>query len=46
MPADNFAMRVLDAGCGGGILSEEFANLGCDVSGVRKINYATFGSRL
>ncbi len=27
-------MRVLDLGCGGGLLAEEFARRGCDVSGV------------
>jgi len=27
-------LRVLDAGCGGGILSEEFARLGCRVTGI------------
>jgi 2-polyprenyl-6-hydroxyphenyl methylase/3-demethylubiquinone-9 3-methyltransferase len=28
------ALRVLDVGCGGGLLAEEFARLGCAVSGV------------
>jgi 2-polyprenyl-6-hydroxyphenyl methylase/3-demethylubiquinone-9 3-methyltransferase len=28
------SLRVLDAGCGGGILSEEFSRLGCAVFGV------------
>jgi len=28
------SLRVLDVGCGGGILSEEFARLGCNVTGV------------
>ncbi|HEY7026334.1 MAG TPA: bifunctional 2-polyprenyl-6-hydroxyphenol methylase/3-demethylubiquinol 3-O-methyltransferase UbiG [Gemmatimonadales bacterium] len=27
-------LRVLDIGCGGGLLAEEFARLGCDVTGV------------
>lgn len=27
-------LRVLDVGCGGGLLAEEFATLGCDVTGV------------
>lgn len=28
------ALRVLDVGCGGGLLTEEFARLGCAVTGV------------
>jgi 2-polyprenyl-6-hydroxyphenyl methylase/3-demethylubiquinone-9 3-methyltransferase len=28
------SLRVLDVGCGGGILSEEFARAGCAISGV------------
>jgi 2-polyprenyl-6-hydroxyphenyl methylase/3-demethylubiquinone-9 3-methyltransferase len=27
-------LRVLDVGCGGGLLSEDFARLGCDVTGI------------
>lgn len=27
-------LRVLDVGCGGGLLSEQFAALGCDVTGI------------
>jgi 2-polyprenyl-6-hydroxyphenyl methylase/3-demethylubiquinone-9 3-methyltransferase len=27
-------LRVLDVGCGGGLLAEEFAELGCEVTGV------------
>src|SRR5882724_7864465 len=27
-------LRVLDVGCGGGLLAEEFARLGCAVTGV------------
>jgi 2-polyprenyl-6-hydroxyphenyl methylase/3-demethylubiquinone-9 3-methyltransferase len=28
------ALRILDVGCGGGLLAEEFARLGCKVTGV------------
>jgi 2-polyprenyl-6-hydroxyphenyl methylase/3-demethylubiquinone-9 3-methyltransferase len=31
---DPQGLRVLDVGCGGGLLSEAFAALGCDVTGV------------
>jgi 2-polyprenyl-6-hydroxyphenyl methylase / 3-demethylubiquinone-9 3-methyltransferase len=31
---DPRGLRVLDVGCGGGLLSESFATLGCDVTGV------------
>lgn len=31
---DPRGLRVLDVGCGGGLLSEAFATLGCDVTGV------------
>jgi 2-polyprenyl-6-hydroxyphenyl methylase / 3-demethylubiquinone-9 3-methyltransferase len=31
---DPHGLRVLDVGCGGGLLSEAFAALGCDVTGV------------
>ena len=31
---DPRGLRVLDVGCGGGLLSEEFAALGCDVTGI------------
>jgi len=31
---DPNGLRVLDVGCGGGLLSEEFAALGCDVTGI------------
>ncbi|HLM37271.1 MAG TPA: methyltransferase domain-containing protein, partial [Gaiellaceae bacterium] len=27
-------LRILDVGCGGGLLAEEFARLGCAVTGV------------
>jgi 2-polyprenyl-6-hydroxyphenyl methylase/3-demethylubiquinone-9 3-methyltransferase len=27
-------LKVLDVGCGGGLLAEEFAKLGCDVTGI------------
>src|SRR3954454_10087009 len=29
-------LRILDVGCGGGLLAEEFARLGCAVSGVHR----------
>jgi 2-polyprenyl-6-hydroxyphenyl methylase / 3-demethylubiquinone-9 3-methyltransferase len=32
--ADPKGKRVLDVGCGGGILAEEFAQLGCEVTGI------------
>src|ERR1700749_5016471 len=32
--AELAGLQVLDIGCGGGFLAEEFANLGCLVSGV------------
>jgi 2-polyprenyl-6-hydroxyphenyl methylase / 3-demethylubiquinone-9 3-methyltransferase len=31
---DPCGLRTLDIGCGGGLLAEEFARLGCDVSGI------------
>lgn len=31
---DPRGLRALDIGCGGGLLAEEFARLGCDVSGI------------
>jgi 2-polyprenyl-6-hydroxyphenyl methylase/3-demethylubiquinone-9 3-methyltransferase len=31
---DPRALRVLDIGCGGGLLAEEFAKLGCKVTGI------------
>jgi 2-polyprenyl-6-hydroxyphenyl methylase/3-demethylubiquinone-9 3-methyltransferase len=31
---DPKGLRVLDVGCGGGLLSEEFAAMGCDVTGI------------
>jgi 2-polyprenyl-6-hydroxyphenyl methylase/3-demethylubiquinone-9 3-methyltransferase len=31
---DPRGQRTLDVGCGGGILAEEFARLGCDVTGI------------
>jgi 2-polyprenyl-6-hydroxyphenyl methylase/3-demethylubiquinone-9 3-methyltransferase len=31
---DPRGLRTLDIGCGGGLLAEEFARLGCDVSGI------------
>ncbi len=31
---DSQGIRVLDVGCGGGLLAEEFARLGCQVTGV------------
>src|SRR5207302_6359910 len=31
---DPRGLRVLDVGCGGGLLAEEFAGLGCEVVGV------------
>jgi 2-polyprenyl-6-hydroxyphenyl methylase/3-demethylubiquinone-9 3-methyltransferase len=33
-PGDLAGLRVLDIGCGGGFLAEEFAALGCQVTGV------------
>jgi 2-polyprenyl-6-hydroxyphenyl methylase/3-demethylubiquinone-9 3-methyltransferase len=32
--AEPAGLRVLDVGCGGGLLAEEFAGLGCEVTGV------------
>lgn len=32
--ADLSGVRVLDVGCGGGVLTEEFARLGCQVTGI------------
>jgi len=34
MKIDPRGLRTLDIGCGGGLLAEEFARLGCDVSGI------------
>jgi 2-polyprenyl-6-hydroxyphenyl methylase/3-demethylubiquinone-9 3-methyltransferase len=34
LEVDPRGRRVLDVGCGGGLLAEEFAGLGCEVSGV------------
>lgn len=31
---DPHELRVLDVGCGGGLLSEQFAAMGCDVTGI------------
>jgi 2-polyprenyl-6-hydroxyphenyl methylase/3-demethylubiquinone-9 3-methyltransferase len=31
---DPYGLRVLDVGCGGGLLSEQFAAMGCDVTGI------------
>lgn len=34
MQLNLFELRVLDVGCGGGLLTEQFASLGCQVTGV------------
>jgi 2-polyprenyl-6-hydroxyphenyl methylase/3-demethylubiquinone-9 3-methyltransferase len=31
---DPYGLRALDVGCGGGLLAEEFARLGCQVTGI------------
>lgn len=40
------SLRVLDVGCGGGILSEEFAKLGCQVSGIDQSTAAIAAARV